>query len=128
MGYAIPAQTRRDVYRRDRYRCAFCAKTQQQHQRETTGDRRLHLHHIWPRNNGGSNSRRNLITLCRSCHAQIEATAQAIIRKYPEDEARYRVRWVTIKRVRNDHPNSTPWTMAERAHFRRYVGDDPLIV
>ncbi|WP_090312449.1 HNH endonuclease [Natronorubrum texcoconense] len=125
MGYEIPEDVRQDVYQRDRYRCAHCGKTQQQHQRETVGDRRLHLHHIWPRAAGGKNTKRNLITLCRSCHAQIESTAQTILRAYSGTEARYRIRWETFKRVRTEHPLSVVWLKIVRTRYQRFVGERP---
>lgn len=54
----IPNEVRRAVYRRDGFACALC------------GDPRfLHIHHVIPRSSGGGNTPRNLIALCRYCHA-----------------------------------------------------------
>lgn len=36
-----------------------------------TGTAELHVHHIVPLGAGGTNSRRNLITLCDECHGRI---------------------------------------------------------
>lgn len=44
---------------RDGYRCAECG----------TGEGELNVHHIIPLSQGGPNELDNLITLCRSCHA-----------------------------------------------------------
>jgi len=54
----IPSHIRREVYRRDGYRCALCDSS-----------RHLQVHHAIPRGKGGSNSIQNLITLCDRCHA-----------------------------------------------------------
>lgn len=54
----IPNSIRRDVYRRDGYRCALCDSTKY-----------LQIHHCVKRSAGGTNNRQNLITLCADCHA-----------------------------------------------------------
>ena len=54
----IPNAIRRDVYRRDGYRCALCDSTDG-----------LQIHHVVPRGQGGTNSPHNLITLCWRCHS-----------------------------------------------------------
>ncbi len=55
----IPPRTRREVLARDRHRCQApgCNRT-----------RFLEVHHIIPRNQGGTNHADNLTTLCGSCH------------------------------------------------------------
>ena len=60
----IDNDTRRAVYRRDGYQCAVC------------GDpRRLQIHHITKRSQGGGHEQMNLITLCPICHALAHDTA-----------------------------------------------------
>lgn len=54
----IPNETRKQVYRRDGFCCCLC-----------NDPRHLQVHHCIPRNNGGSNSVQNLVTLCANCHA-----------------------------------------------------------
>ncbi len=55
----IPPRTRREVLARDRHQC----------RRKGCGHTRfLHLHHITPRANGGTNNTENLVTLCTACH------------------------------------------------------------
>lgn len=54
----IPNHVRREVYRRDGWRCALCDCS-----------RYLQIHHVIPRGKGGSNAVQNLITLCDRCHA-----------------------------------------------------------
>ncbi len=56
----IPNETRKQVYRRDGYRCALCDCTKY-----------LQIHHYIPRGKGGNNSPHNLITLCTYCHAHV---------------------------------------------------------
>lgn len=55
----IPPKMRREVLARDRYRCRRkgCHHT-----------RHLHIHHLKPRLEGGTNEAENLITLCTQCH------------------------------------------------------------
>jgi hypothetical protein len=55
----IPPRIRREVLARDRHRCQGpgCGRT-----------RFLEIHHITPRNAGGSNDPDNLTTLCAACH------------------------------------------------------------
>ena len=54
----ISNDIRKAVYRRDGYQCAVC------------GDpRRLQVHHIQKRSQGGGNEQMNLVTLCPTCHA-----------------------------------------------------------
>jgi len=55
----IPPRIRRQILARDRHRCQYpgCGRT-----------RFLEVHHIAPRNRGGTNDPTNLITLCSACH------------------------------------------------------------
>ena len=55
---SIPNETRKAVYRRDGFACALCGDT-----------RRLQIHHVIPRSEGGSDDPMNLICLCMWCHA-----------------------------------------------------------
>ena len=55
---AAPALDRREVYRRDGYRCALCDSSQG-----------LQVHHAIARGEGGTDSPQNLITLCSYCHS-----------------------------------------------------------
>ena len=56
----IPPKVRADVLARDRHRCATpgCGAA-----------RFLEVHHVTPRNRGGSNRVENLVTMCSRCHA-----------------------------------------------------------
>lgn len=54
----ITNDTRKQVYKRDGYRCALCDSTEG-----------LQIHHIKPRGKGGADHPMNLITLCWRCHA-----------------------------------------------------------
>ncbi|MEN8008399.1 MAG: HNH endonuclease, partial [Candidatus Krumholzibacteriota bacterium] len=55
----IPPRVRREVLARDKNRCRApgCGRT-----------RFLEVHHINPRQHGGTNHPENLVTLCGSCH------------------------------------------------------------
>ncbi len=54
----ISKRTRKQVYRREGYRCALCDST-----------RYLQIHHIVPRGEGGPSTMQNMICLCSDCHA-----------------------------------------------------------
>ena len=54
------ANTKAYVLNRDNYKC--------QNKKCKTKDKRLHVHHIDFRSNGGSDEPENLITLCKTCH------------------------------------------------------------
>lgn len=54
---------RKEVYRRDGFRCALCDDT-----------RGLQIHHVVSRGQGGTNYPQNLITLCWRCHAVAHGT------------------------------------------------------
>ncbi len=58
----IPPARRRDVLARDGYRCraSGCGSAHF-----------LDVHHVIPRERGGTNDRDNLITLCAGCHRMI---------------------------------------------------------
>lgn len=47
-----------------RYKCEFCDY-------ETNERRRIHIHHIIPRQAGGKNTKGNLVMLCPNHHSQI---------------------------------------------------------
>lgn len=64
-------QTREKVLNRDSYECQFCGTTNEEHQEEN--DRGLDVHHIIPRSDGGQDTMRNLVALCRSCHQTMES-------------------------------------------------------
>lgn len=59
------ANTKAYVLDRDSYTCQHCAGKSK--------DRRLHVHHIIFRTNGGSDEEENLVTLCKTCHVELHA-------------------------------------------------------
>lgn len=126
--FTISEKLREKVYRRDLYSCCHCGKTQEQHKSDTPSSQRLHLHHILPRRYGGRNTKNNLITLCPSCHQQIEYVARRFFKSYESEEAKRRTRWYTVKRVDTHHPLSTHWKVIERRRYHSYVGDGSLSV
>lgn len=58
MNANISKEMRKEVYRRDGFRCALCDSTDG-----------LQIHHVKPRGRGGADHPMNLITLCWRCHA-----------------------------------------------------------
>ena len=57
----IPSEIRKRVLRRDKRRCVRCGVR-----------KRLEVHHITPRREGGGLNLQNLVTLCSDCHDEIE--------------------------------------------------------
>lgn len=60
--YYIPKKIRRLVLERDDYTCKECNKNFR------NNSKLLHIHHIIPRRNGGTNKLENLISYCYVCH------------------------------------------------------------
>lgn len=58
MNANVSKELRKEVYRRDGFRCALCDSTDG-----------LQIHHVKPRGRGGADHPMNLITLCWRCHA-----------------------------------------------------------
>ncbi len=59
------------VLERDEYKCRICGKSPMISENKDGVDRlrvEVEVHHILPRIAGGSDSTRNLITLCKTCH------------------------------------------------------------
>lgn len=54
------ANTKAYVRHRDNYTCQYC--------KNKSGNKRLDVHHIVFRKDGGSDNESNLVTLCKSCH------------------------------------------------------------
>jgi hypothetical protein len=61
------ASTKAYVLDRDGHRC--------QHRKGNSKDRRLHVHHIIFRRDGGSDDESNLLTLCETCHTGLHKGA-----------------------------------------------------
>jgi 5-methylcytosine-specific restriction endonuclease McrA len=58
-------RARRAVLDRDRHRCRRCGSP-------ATRFDALHVHHVVPRSEGGTDALSNLVTLCALCHPQVE--------------------------------------------------------
>lgn len=63
MNAGVSREMRREVYRRDGWRCALCDNSQG-----------LQIHHVVPRGRGGVNHPMNLITLCWRCHSAVHGS------------------------------------------------------
>ena len=63
MNAGVTREMRREVYRRDGWRCALCDNSQG-----------LQIHHVVPRGRGGVNHPMNLITLCWRCHSAVHGS------------------------------------------------------
>lgn len=60
--YAEVNFTRRNLYKRDKYRCQYC-------NRKFPGSR-LTIDHVHPRSKGGENSFENCVTACEDCNSR----------------------------------------------------------
>jgi 5-methylcytosine-specific restriction endonuclease McrA len=65
LGSRAYEELRREVLRRDSWRCQFCGSRQN-----------LDLHHQRFRSHSGEDMQHNLITLCANCHAAIHSRSQ----------------------------------------------------
>ena len=70
----VDKKLRQGVYKRDGYRCALC-----------DDPRRLQLHHVVSRGQGGPDTQMNLITLCPRCHALAHGTDVDRLGLRPQD-------------------------------------------
>ncbi len=88
---SIPNDTRKEVYRRDGFRCALCDDV-----------RGLQIHHIVHRSVGGNDTPCNLITLCWRCHAEAHGTwiAERHGNALPSDAA---ARWAVLQSMIDDY-------------------------
>jgi len=60
-------QKRKETLRRDQYRCQHCDRREGKHGTD------LHVHHIRPLKEGGTNSLDNLAVLCNDCHNRLHS-------------------------------------------------------
>lgn len=60
----LTKEMRREIYRRDGWRCALC-----------DSPKAIQVHHLYPRRLGGAQHPMNLITLCMYCHMAIHGRA-----------------------------------------------------
>jgi len=72
---------------------------------------RLTVHHIVPRDMGGSNAEMNLVTLCISCHNEIELACLH----------NYEIFWEYIKRNKTDAVNASKKPMATDNDWKKWV-------
>jgi 5-methylcytosine-specific restriction endonuclease McrA len=69
-------EVRTAVLKRDGYRCVNCCQTGTE----------LHVHHIIPRSEGGTNDLGNLVTLCGKCHSIQDAKGHKLIQKRLDED------------------------------------------
>ena len=97
----IPNIIRKEVYRRDGFRCALCDST-----------RGLQVHHVMARSQGGTNDAQNLITLCWRCHAIAHGTRFPDMPDYmtPVEVHEACIEYVADYYAPDWYPwNGTPW-------------------
>lgn len=74
MNANISKELRKEVYRRDGFRCALCDSTDG-----------IQIHHVKPRGRGGADHPMNLITLCWRCHAAAHGSI-LLLDEYPSHD------------------------------------------
>ena len=74
MNANISRELRKEVYRRDGFRCALCDSTDG-----------IQIHHVKPRGRGGAGHPMNLITLCWRCHAAAHGSI-LLLDEYPSHD------------------------------------------
>lgn len=75
-------EMREVVLERDNRKCQFCGVSDDAHtQRYNKG---LHVHHLNPRRNGGSDKKDNLLTVCLGCHKALESATKKAITNHLE--------------------------------------------
>jgi len=67
---------RTEVLKRDNYRCVNCGMT----------GKELHVHHVVPRSEGGTNDLSNLVTLCSRCHSVQDAKGHYLIQANKQED------------------------------------------
>lgn len=84
-------QIRKLVYKRDGYKCRACG----------VKGKKLSAHHILLLKVSKTNDIRNLITLCDSCHKEIEAKALRLLKSggHRKDVVRMTYRWLISKKA-----------------------------
>ena len=92
------------AYVRERDNCTC------QHCRGRSKDRRLEVHHLVHRRDGGSNRPENLITLCATCHAKYHAGQIKLSNVKPKSGFRgatfmTSTRWTLVNRLKAEYGN-----------------------
>lgn len=104
------------VLARDDRECRFCGMTENEHLDEH--DRSLDVHHVIPREDGGTDRTKNLVTLCRSCHQTLEslhgqAMSEVISAEdYSEDLQQFTKTWNEYWET-YDQYNQALWAFAD---------------
>lgn len=78
---------RKKILSRDGYECVFCGMDDDLHTRAF--GRGLHIHHIIPRREYGTDSKENLMTVCTQCHRKIEAISDHLLDERRDVESEY---------------------------------------
>lgn len=75
-------EMREVVLERDNRQCQFCGVTDEAHKERY--NKGLHVHHLNPRSNGGSDKEGNLLTVCLGCHKALESATKKAITNHME--------------------------------------------
>lgn len=78
---------RKRILERDDHECVFCGMDNDLHSR-AFGEG-LHIHHIIPRREYGTDNKKNLMTVCTRCHRKIEAISDHLLNERRESGSDY---------------------------------------
>jgi 5-methylcytosine-specific restriction endonuclease McrA len=88
-GQWIRKEKRLAIYLRDSFRCVYCQKDLRD-----ADPRDIHLDHVLPKSDGGSNKETNLITSCAACNCSRQDKA---IARFASPEARKDIKRLTAR-------------------------------
>lgn len=110
------------VLMRDGYACRVCGKSSIETVNLGTAYDKVHfnleVHHIVPRKDGGSDTYRNLITLCEECHHRTFSSGYAGIPENPSEMGLYGFDKVILLGVRPEMLDQ--WEKPSRALLENY--------
>jgi|GEM_PF-3080931 len=94
-------ETRELILDREDYECRFCGTGDEEHREEHGSG--LEVHHVLPKSSGGSNSPKNLVALCGSCHRTMETIHARAVEDlngpdYSGDAERFHMIWRQFER------------------------------
>lgn len=117
--------TRQAVLDRDDDQCRFCEMTNSEHEDEY--DQGLHIHHIIPESEGGSDEPQNLVTLCTSCHKTFESvhadTLSRWVKSHTDDRAQLAMR-SAVERLAREHADSVA---NQATSIKSFLSDFPSL-
>lgn len=112
-------RARKTVLERQNHECLFCGVSDEAHREEYSNG--LDVHHVIPREDGGSDSPENLAALCRSCHKKLESIhARAMGQMAPDVPFANQ-----IAEMSEIYLYHREWEKETRAELKKFVDNHP---